>query len=107
VFASFLVASRNASPHGLLVSAVAIYATRLQLVEQQGGAATTALNRPTRSVENQPLPGLADGMPDECVVSLDNTTLMPKAFLRERICVLGPDRMSEICEALAIATGCR
>jgi mRNA-degrading endonuclease toxin of MazEF toxin-antitoxin module len=32
---------------------------------------------------------------------------MPKAFLRERICMLAPDRMSEICEALAIATGCR
>ncbi len=45
-------------------------------------------------------------MPDECALSLDNTTLMPKAFLRERICTLGPERMAEVCRALALATGC-
>lgn len=48
-----------------------------------------------------------DGMPSECVLSLDNATLMPKAFLRERICVLKPERMTRVCDALAIATGCR
>jgi mRNA interferase MazF len=63
--------------------------------------------RTTRGIPTEVHLGVEDGMPDECVLSLDNTTLMPKAFLRERICVLAPDRMSEICEALAIATGCR
>lgn len=47
-----------------------------------------------------------DGMPTDCVVSLDNTTLVPKAFLRERICTLGGRRLHEVCRALAIATGC-
>lgn len=47
-----------------------------------------------------------DGMPEPCVLSLDNMVLMPKAFLVERLCRLGPSRMSEVCEALRAATGC-
>ena len=47
-----------------------------------------------------------EGMPDDCVLSLDNVTLVPKEFLVERICTLRGDRMHEVCEALAIATGC-
>ncbi len=49
----------------------------------------------------------ADGMPGECVLSLDNVTLMPRAFFRERICALGPERMASVCTALGLATGCR
>jgi mRNA-degrading endonuclease toxin of MazEF toxin-antitoxin module len=47
-----------------------------------------------------------DGMPAECVLSLDNVTLMPKAFFRERICALDPERMASVCRALGVATGC-
>lgn len=50
--------------------------------------------------------GHADGMPDACVLSLDNATLMPKAYFRERICKLEPERMASVCRALGIATGC-
>ena len=35
----------------------------------------------------------ADGMPDHCVLSLDNYGSMPKAYSQERICMLGPERM--------------
>ena len=45
-------------------------------------------------------------MPDECVLTLDNTTLMPKPFFREQLCTLTPERMAAVCEALARATGC-
>ena len=47
-----------------------------------------------------------DGMPEDCVVSLDNATLLPKALFVEPICLLPADRMHEVCAALAIATGC-
>jgi mRNA interferase MazF len=47
-----------------------------------------------------------DGMPGDCVLSLDNVTLLPKEFFVERICTLRGHRMHEVCEALAIATGC-
>jgi mRNA-degrading endonuclease toxin of MazEF toxin-antitoxin module len=44
---------------------------------------------------------------DYCVLSLDNTRALPKAYFRERICTLGPDKMESVCCALTIATGCR
>jgi mRNA interferase MazF len=50
--------------------------------------------------------GRADGMPRDCVLSLDNVTQMPRAFFAEPICRLSSERMREVCKALAIATGC-
>jgi mRNA interferase MazF len=47
-----------------------------------------------------------DGMPSESVLSLDNVTTIPKAFLTERICRLPIERMHQVCAALGIATGC-
>ena len=47
-----------------------------------------------------------DGMPHECVVSLDNLRLVPRAELNAPIASLGGKRMREVCRALAIATGC-
>ncbi|MGH3065361.1 MAG: type II toxin-antitoxin system PemK/MazF family toxin [Gaiellaceae bacterium] len=50
--------------------------------------------------------GRDDGMPDVCVLSLDNATLVPKAYFQDRICTLGAERMARVCRALGIATGC-
>ena len=51
--------------------------------------------------------GPEHGMPNHCVLSLDNTRVLPKAFFVERICELPPERMTRVCDALAVATGCR
>jgi mRNA interferase MazF len=48
-----------------------------------------------------------DGMPSPCALSLDNVVTLPKSFLIDRICRLGPDRLIQVCTALATATGCR
>ena len=48
----------------------------------------------------------SDGMPQECALSLDNLTLVPRALFTERICRLAPDRMEAVCRALSIATAC-
>jgi mRNA interferase MazF len=50
--------------------------------------------------------GVADGMPIECVLSVDNTLSAEKLMLTECIATLGPERMSEVCRALAHATSC-
>jgi mRNA interferase MazF len=47
-----------------------------------------------------------DGMPDECALSLDNITTVPKTLLTERIAGLSEPRIAELCEALRAATGC-
>jgi len=40
-------------------------------------------------------------------LSLDNLTVVPKAMLSERITTLSPQRLEEVCRALALAAGCR
>lgn len=50
--------------------------------------------------------GPEDGMPRECVISLDNLRTMPKALLVEQITMLGPLRMREVCSALNAAVDC-
>jgi mRNA interferase MazF len=47
-----------------------------------------------------------DGMPDDCALSFDAITTVPKAFLTERIVALGEPRLGELCAALRAATGC-
>ncbi len=48
----------------------------------------------------------SDGMPEPCALALDNVATIPKAWLVERICRLGPGHLHAVCRALSIATGC-
>ena len=63
--------------------------------------------RTIRGIASEVEIGPEDGMPDRCVLSLDNLRVLPKAYFVERICILGGDRMVEVCQALAVTTGCR
>lgn len=47
-----------------------------------------------------------DGAPKSCVVALDNVQPLPVSLLVERVTSLGPERMDEVCSALAIAVDC-
>ncbi len=48
----------------------------------------------------------ADGMPKQCVVSLDNIALVDRDDLGELITTLSAEKMSALCAALAIAVDC-
>ncbi len=62
--------------------------------------------RTVRSIPTEVMLGPDDGMPTDCALSLDNVRVVRKGYLTERICSLRPERMHEVCRALAIATGC-
>jgi mRNA interferase MazF len=62
--------------------------------------------RTVRGIPSEVALSEEDGMPEPCVLSFDNVTTLPKAFLTERICRLGIDRLAEACVALRHATGC-
>jgi mRNA interferase MazF len=47
-----------------------------------------------------------DGVPGSCVVSLDNVQPLSRSLLVEPVTRLGPERMHEVCVALAIAVDC-
>lgn len=48
----------------------------------------------------------ADGMKGPCAVNLHNLVSVSKQHLGRRVAMLSPERMSEVCAALAFALGC-
>lgn len=62
--------------------------------------------RTIRLIPTEVVLGIDDGMPEECALSLDNLTLVPKELFRNRITRLSVERMSEVCRALTLASGC-
>ena len=48
-----------------------------------------------------------DPVPISCVVQLDAVVDVSVRVLTERLGRLSPERMDRICQALAVATGCR
>lgn len=50
--------------------------------------------------------GPADGIDRECIASLDNLTLLRKDRFLRRIGALSEERMTQLCQALAIAVAC-
>jgi mRNA interferase MazF len=83
----------------------------LVLTRQTAVSALSSLHavpatRTVRGIPTEVALSREDGMPTECVLSLDNFTLVPKGFFVERICTLGANRLTEVCRALAVTTGC-
>ncbi len=62
--------------------------------------------RTIRGIPTEVRLGRDDGMPEECVLTLDNVATVRQAYFVERITRLRPDKMAEVCATLAIATGC-
>jgi mRNA interferase MazF len=50
--------------------------------------------------------GVADGMPIECALAIDNTLSAEKTFLAEQITTLSPEKLAAVCAKLVAATGC-
>lgn len=62
--------------------------------------------RTVRDIATQVNLDVEDGMPYPCALSCDNIATLRKALFIERIATLGPERMSQVCKALAKATSC-
>jgi mRNA interferase MazF len=48
----------------------------------------------------------ADGMPNPCVITLDNVTVISKGALSSWVTALAPQRMAQVCTALCAAVDC-
>jgi mRNA interferase MazF len=62
--------------------------------------------RRIRQIPTEVVLDVGEGMPEDCALSLDNVTLVPKELFRTRITRISIERMNEICRALALASGC-
>ncbi len=50
--------------------------------------------------------GPSGGIDRNCIAALDSLTLLRKDRLVRRVGLLGPERMAELCRALATAVAC-
>lgn len=50
--------------------------------------------------------GADEGLRQDSVLSCDNTTVAPKSLLTERIAMVGPSKMHQVCRALSAALDC-
>ena len=80
--------------------------TRDGVIDHLNQVVAAPITRTIRSIPTEVVLDVGDGMPLECVVSLDNTTSVRSSFLTERITTLGPGSMAAICTALRVAVGC-
>jgi mRNA interferase MazF len=80
--------------------------TRDEALPRLRNVVVALVTRAIRGLDTEVELGPADGMPIECVVSLDNLRTVPQALLTESITRLDLDQMNAICRALTTATGC-
>ncbi len=59
-----------------------------------------------RDVPSEVALGIEDGMKQPCAVNLHNVVTVAKDGLGRRVAQLGPERMRQVCAALAFALEC-
>jgi mRNA interferase MazF len=64
------------------------------------------ITRTARGIPTEIPLGAPEGLPQECVATLDNVLTLSKSVLTRRMGALAPDRRDEPCEALRAATDC-
>lgn len=84
----------------------AVVLTRAEAIPVMGKVVVAYLTTTIRGIPTEVPLDVADGVPRECVISLDNLRTVNRALLGEPIANLSGARMHEVCGALAIATGC-
>ena len=59
-----------------------------------------------RDIPTEVALGEDDGMKAPCAINLDNVTTVHRERIGRRIAILSPQRMEQVCAALAFAVGC-
>jgi mRNA interferase MazF len=80
--------------------------TRQAAVPVLNAVLAVPATRTVRAIPTEVVLDETDGMPEECALSFDNLTTVPIELFRSRITRLPVERMTEVCRALALATGC-
>jgi mRNA interferase MazF len=84
----------------------ALVLTRNEAIPAMRDVTVAYLTRTIRDIPTEVRLGTEDGLPAECVISLDNLRAISRGRLTAPITSLSGPRMHEVCKALAIATGC-
>jgi mRNA interferase MazF len=80
--------------------------TRQTAIPVLGAVLVAPATRTVRGIPTEVALTRADGVPDDCALSFDNLTTVPKSLLTTRITSVPDPRLPELCDALRAATGC-
>lgn len=80
--------------------------TRPEAVPVLNQVLAVPATRTIRGIATEVPLGPGDGMPVECVLSVDNLSLIRSAGCTERITVLSADALDRVCAALRFAIAC-
>jgi len=80
--------------------------TRTAAIDRLLNVVVAPLTTRIRGIASEVLLNVEDGLPRECVISLDNLRTVPKSLLTEQITQLGPQRMRDVCRALGASVDC-
>jgi mRNA interferase MazF len=80
--------------------------TRDEAIPVLRNVVVATITKNVRGIASEVPLGADDGLPRDCVISLDNLRTVPKAQLTEPIVTLDAPRLHDLCRALNAATGC-
>jgi mRNA interferase MazF len=80
--------------------------TRQEVIRLLSTVMVAPVTSTIRGAPSEVLVGVAEGLKRESAINLDHVQTVEKARLRQFVGTLPPDRMQQLCRALAIATGC-
>ena len=80
--------------------------TRRSALGYLGRVTVAPITSTIRGVPSEVALGIEDGMRQLCAVNLHNVVTIAKDGLGRRLAQLGPDRMRQVCAALAFALEC-
>lgn len=80
--------------------------TRDPVADRIGAVVVAALTRTRRGLASELVLSTADGVPTESVVNFDNIHTISRESFRQRVTVLSPARLADVCRVLQASTGC-
>lgn len=84
----------------------AVVLTRQVILDRLGRVTVAAVTSNHRDLPTEVALTVQQGMPRECVASLDNIHTVFRGFLTARITTLDEATMSQVCQALRLAVAC-
>ena len=84
----------------------AVVLTRQVMLDRLSQVTVAAVTTRDRDLPTEVALTVDHGMPQRCVVSLDNIHTIFRGFLTERITTLDEATMSKVCQAVRVAVAC-
>ena len=80
--------------------------SREEAIEVLSTVLVAPVTSTVRDLPSQVVIGAPEGLDHDSAISLDHVQCIDRAKLVRRLGRLSPERMREVCAALAVATGC-